>query len=223
MGRVLIAFEMSGTVRRAFLDRGHDAWSCDVQRSEDRSNRHIVGDARDLLTPGAWDLLIVAHPPCTRLCKSGLRWLHKAPPGRELADMWRELDEAAALFSTFWNADVPRICVENPDMHRLAQQRIENYQPASQRVQPWQFGEPAFKTLALWNRGLPNLEPVNPLNPPKYGSAKAKSWERIHRMTGFQSQADRQRERARFFPSVAAAMAQQWGDLLPSDELQVAA
>lgn len=209
--KVLIACETSGIVRDAFLERGHDAWSCDVLPAERPSNRHIVGDARPLLNPMWWDMLVVAHPPCTRLCKSGLRWLHTAPPGRTLAEMWAELADAADLFSAFWNAPIDRVAIENPDMHRHAQQRIKNFSPASQRVQPWQFGEPAFKTLALWLRGVPLLKPTDVLDPPKYGTKKAKSWEKIHRMTGFQPKEVRQRERARFFPGVAAAMADQWG------------
>src|SRR5260221_3737084 len=89
--RVLIACETSGIVRRAFLARGHDAWSCDLLPSEDASNRHMIGDARDLLGEG-WDLLMVAHPPCTRLCNSGVRWLTSPPPGRTKAELWAELD-----------------------------------------------------------------------------------------------------------------------------------
>lgn len=205
--RVLIAFERSGTVRNAFLRHGHDAYSCDVKRSYDGSNRHIICDAREILYDG-WDLLMVAHPPCTRLCKSGLRWLHTPPPGRTLKAMWADLDAAADLFSTFWNAPIPRVAVENPDMHRHAQQRIRNYQPASQRVQPWMFGDPVFKTLCLWTRGLPNLQPVGALTPPAYGTPEARSWERIHRMPGGKRQAAR---RSEFFPGIADAMADQWG------------
>jgi hypothetical protein len=75
-----------------------------------------------------WDLLMVAHPPCTRLCNSGVRWLTKPPAGKTLEQMWAELDEAAALFSTLWNAPIPRICIENPVMHRHAKERIVGYQ-----------------------------------------------------------------------------------------------
>ena len=96
--RILIACEFSGVVRRAFAARGHDAWSCDLLPAEDGSNHHIVGDARDYLDEG-WDLLAVFHPPCTRLCNSGVRWLSVPPPGRKIGDMWRELDAAADLFS----------------------------------------------------------------------------------------------------------------------------
>lgn len=79
MAKVLVACEFSGIVRDAFLDRGHDAWSCDLLPSETRSNRHIQGDVRGILLDGR-DCMIVAHPPCTRLCNSGVRWLSRAVP-----------------------------------------------------------------------------------------------------------------------------------------------
>src|SRR5688500_12547499 len=117
--KVLVACEFSGTVRDAFLARGHDAWSCDLLPAETKSNRHIQGDVREVLTWG-WDMLIVAHPPCTRLCNSGVRWLSVPPPGKTLEQMWQELEEGAALFSDCWNAPVERVCVENPVMHKHA-------------------------------------------------------------------------------------------------------
>jgi hypothetical protein len=86
--RVLVACEFSGIVRDAFLQKGHDAWSCDLLPAEHNSNRHIQGDVRQILGDG-WDFLIVAHPPCTRLCNSGVRWLHKAPPGKTVEQCGR--------------------------------------------------------------------------------------------------------------------------------------
>lgn len=163
--RVLVGCEFSGTVRRAFASRGHDAWSCDLLPAEDGSNRHIVGDVRDYLNDG-WDLLAVMHPPCTRLCNSGVRWLKEPPPGRTLDDMWAELDEGASLFSTCWNAPIERVCVENPVMHKYAKERIANY-ARPQIVQPHQFGEPFFKATGLHLRGLPPLRPTNKLTPPR--------------------------------------------------------
>jgi hypothetical protein len=124
--RVLVACEFSGTVRDAFLEKGHDAWSCDLLPAEHNSNRHIQGDVRDILNDG-WDFLIVAHPPCTRLCNSGVRWLHVPPPGKTLNQMWHELREGPELFSDLWNAPIPRICVENPVMHSHAKKLIRNY------------------------------------------------------------------------------------------------
>ena len=147
--KVLVACEYSGIVRDAFLARGHDAWSCDLLPTETNSNRHIQGDVREVLHMG-WDLLMVAHPPCTRLCNSGVRWLSKPPTGKTLDDMQRELEEGAALFSDCWNAPIERICIENPVMHRHAKALIRNYQEFSQSVQPWQFGDGEVKRTCLW-------------------------------------------------------------------------
>jgi len=208
--KVLVACEFSGTVRRAFAAQGHDAWSCDLLRAEDGSNRHIVGDARDYLDDG-WDLLMVAHPPCTRLCNSGVRWLAEPPPGKTRQQMWADLDDAAALFSTFWNARIERICVENPIMHRHARQRIVDYRRPAQFVQPWWFGHPEFKSTGLYLRGLPPLVPTRRLTPPAPGTAEHKVWSKVHRRSGWTP--DRWRDRSRFFSGIAEAMAQQWGDL----------
>lgn len=173
--KVLIGCETSGVVRRAFAALGHDVWSCDLLPADDGSNRHIICDIRDILHEG-WDLLAVMHPPCTRLCNSGVRWLVDPPKNapneatdaerevwavlsREdrLSIMWRLLDEGAALFSDCWNAPIPRIAVENPVMHRHAKERIRNYHKAAQTVQPWHFGDPSFKATSFYLRGLPSL------------------------------------------------------------------
>jgi hypothetical protein len=174
-GRILVACEFSGTVRRAFAARGYDAWSCDLLPSEDRSNKHIVGDAREILSDG-WDMLVVAHPPCTRLCNSGVRWLSTPPPGKTLA--------------------------QNPVMHRHAKALIRNYQDPAQSVQPWQFGHGEVKRTCFWLRGLPKLEPTNIVE----GRTP-----RVHHMP---PGPDRWKERSRFFPGIASAMADQWGSLL---------
>lgn len=205
--RVLVACEYSGIVRRAFDALGHDAWSCDLLPAEDRSNRHIQGDVRDLLGEG-WDLLIVAHPPCTRLCNSGVRWLSVPPRGKSVEQMRDELSAGAELFSDCWNAPVPRVAVENPVMHRHAKALIRNYQAPSQTVQPWWFGEPQFKATSFYLRGLPPLAPTRKLVPPRAGTDEHRAWSRVHRMPPGPNRA---KERSRFFPGVAAAMAEQWG------------
>jgi hypothetical protein len=155
-----------------------------------------------------WDLMVVMHPPCTRLCNSGVRWLSKAPPGRTLDDMWRELDEGAALFSSCWNVPhIPCVAIENPVMHRHAKARIENYQPPAQTVQPWQFGsdpdgpDNEKKRTCLWLRGLPQLNHTGQLD----GSTARDS---VHKAS---PGADRWKIRSKFFPGIAAAMADQWG------------
>jgi len=191
--RVLIACEFSGIVRRAFAARGHEAWSCDLLPSDDRTDFHIVGDARDILNDG-WDLLMVAHPPCTRLCNSGVRWLAER-------NLWPELKDAADLFSAFWNSPIERICVENPVMHKHAKALIHNYLAPAQSVQPWQFGHGETKRTCLWLRNLPKLTPTNIVD-----GREA----RVHKMP---PGPNRWRERSRFFPGIADAMADQWGCL----------
>ena len=203
--RVLIACEFSGIVRRAFSARGHDAWSCDLLPAEDGSNRHITGDARDILNDG-WDLLMVAHPPCTRLCNSGVRWLSVPPPGRTAENMQDELRSGAALFSDFWNAPIERIAIENPVMHKHAKALIENYSKPAQSIQPWQFGHGETKRTCLWLKGLPPLTATNIVE-----GREA----RVHRMP---PSPNRWRERSRFFTGIADAMASQWGTQLSQQE-----
>ena len=207
--RVLIGCEESGAVRRAFAALGHDAWSCDLQPAADGSNRHIIGDVRDVMLWG-WDLLAVFHPPCTRLCNSGVRWLTTPPPGKTAEQMQAELVEGADLFSAVWNAPIERVAVENPVMHKHAKALIHNYQPPAQTVQPWWFGDPAFKATGLYLRGLPPLQPTNRLTPPRQSDDPQThaAWSQIHRASPGK---DRAKLRSRTFPGIAAAMALQWG------------
>jgi hypothetical protein len=196
--RVLVACEFSGIVRRAFAALGHDAWSCDLLPAEDGSNNHYTGDARDHLDEG-WDLLMVAHPPCTRLCNSGVRWLFNPPNGKTSDEMWGDLAAGAALFSAFWNAPIECICIENPVMHKHAKAKIANYAEFAQSIQPWQFGHGETKRTCLWLKNLPPLKPTNIV---------AGRVNRVHRMP---PSPQRWKERSRFFPGIADAMAVQWG------------
>lgn len=230
MARILVGCETSGRVRDAFLALGHDAYSCDLLDADTPTNRHIKADVRTLLTEG-WDMAVL-HPPCTRLCNSGVRWL-SAPPKKldrhtytaeeveayrlmdtnaRLGFMWQKLDEGAALFSACWNAPIPRIAVENPQMHLHAKARIVNYRPARQHVQPWWFGDPAFKSTGLYLKGLPPLVATNRLPVPKAGTPEHKAWSFIHRASGNK---DRWKLRSATFPGIANAFAGQWGGLMP--------
>ena len=195
--KVLVACEFSGVVRSAFEARGHDAWSCDLLPSLDGSNRHITGDVRDHLDDG-WDCLIVAHPPCTRLCNSGVRWLHVPPKGKTAAQMWAELDEGAALFSDLWNADIPMRAIENPVMHRHAKERIRGYRPPPQTIQPWQFGHGETKATCLWLHDLPPLVPTDVVE----GRVQ-----RVHREP---PGPDRWKRRSVTYTGIEKAMADQW-------------
>ncbi|MDB6454751.1 hypothetical protein [Falsirhodobacter sp. 20TX0035] len=210
--RILIGCETSGTMRRAFAARGHDVWSCDLLPADDGSNRHIMGDVRDHLNDG-WDMLIVAHPPCTRLCNSGVRWLSAPPRGRTLDEMWAELAEGADLFAACWKAPVPRIAVENPIMHKHAKALMPADLPRPQIVQPWWFGEEAFKATGFYLRGLPQLAPTNRLTPPRKAEEPARhaAWSKIHRAS---PGPDRWKLRSATFPGVAAACAEQWSPMI---------
>jgi len=214
--RVLIGCEFTGTVRRAFAARGHDAWSCDLLPAEDRSNRHIVGDVRDVLDNG-WDLLVVAHPPCTRLCRSGRRWLSgpgkmtppkKLPKGRTWDSMKAEFDDGVDLFLACWRAPVARVAIENPEMHDIARDRMPIDLPKPRIVQPHWFGHPEYKGTGWYLRNLPPLIATDMLEEPEHGSDEWKAWNRVWRMP---PGADRGKERSRFFPGMANAMADQWG------------
>ncbi len=204
--RILVGCETSGVVRRAFAARGHDAWSVDLLPSEDGSNHHITGDVRDHLGDG-WDLLAVMHPPCTRLCNSGVRWLKVPPAGRTLAQMWADLEAGVALFAACWQAPISCVAIENPIMHRYARERLPADLPRPQIVQPWWFGDPAFKGTGLYLRGLPPLRPTNRLSPPRPGTAEHRSWSRVHRTP---PGPDRWKIRSRTYAGVAEAMASQW-------------
>lgn len=222
MARVLIACERSGVVRRAFEARGHDAWSCDIMPDDDGSNRHITDDVRNHLA-GGWDLLAIMHPPCTRLCNSGVRWLYiggKRANGLDPAG-WAALDEAADFYRTL--RDTPHIkrkAAENPIMHRHALERVRR--GFTQFVQPWWFGDPFFKATGLELIGLPPLRPTNRLTPPKPGTAEHKAWSKIHRSSGWGRHAQsRASQRSETFPGLADAMANQWGGILSGLQLDL--
>lgn len=214
--RVLVGCEYSGTVRNAFLGEGYDAWSCDLLPAEDGSNRHIRGDVRAVLGDG-WDLLVVAHPPCTRLCRSGRRWLSgpgymtppkKLPIGRSWESMIVEFEQGVDLFVACWRAPIGCVAIENPEMHDIARARMPKDVPAPRVVQPFWFGHPEYKATGWYLRGLEALVETERLAEPDAGTDEWKAWNRVWRMPPGK---DRGKERSRFFPGMAAAMARQWG------------
>lgn len=152
--KVLIACEFSGIVREAFKKRGHDAWSCDLLDTE-IPGQHIKGDVLEILHDG-WDLMI-AHPPCTYLANSGVHLLSKQP------DRWKKMIEGAIFFRAMLCADIPKICVENPVMHKYALEHIGKKH--TQTIQPYEFGHDASKRTCLWLKGLPPLKPTKFIEP----------------------------------------------------------
>lgn len=201
--RVLIACEFSGTVRDAFAKRGHDAWSCDLLPTEKPGN-HIQGDVLDILGDG-WDLMI-AHPPCTYLCSSGLHW-----NGR-LSGRTQRTDSAVEFVRRLMDAPVPRIAIENPI--GCLSSRIRE---PDQIIQPWQFGDDASKATCLWLKGLPPLAFDAPLfRPTAFAAPRMVSgrprWgnQTDSGQNKLAPSPDRWMERSRTYPGFAEAMAEQW-------------
>lgn len=216
--KVLIACEESQEVCKAFRSLGHEAYSCDVQEpSGGHPEWHILGDAVPALRGGgqivtmddkahyidAWDLLI-AHPPCTYLSNAGARHLWKGHQLQEDRVMKGILGRD--LFMRFWWADIPRICVENPVPSRVF--CLPEY---TQIIQPYQFGHPYSKKTCLW---LKNLDPVAPTNivEPIATWCPSGSYSHKHdeKNKGMFTR-DRARNRAKTFPGVARAFAEQFG------------
>ena len=137
--KVLVACEFSGIVRDAFIAKGHDAMSCDILPTESPGPHHR-GDVLDIIYDG-WDLMI-AHPPCTYLTNSGVRWLH-TQPGR-----WDQLRLAGEFFNRLLDAPINKICIENPIPHKYAIECM-NGRRYTQLIQPWQFGHGETKATCL--------------------------------------------------------------------------
>jgi hypothetical protein len=192
--RVLIACEFSGVVRDAFITKGHETLSCDLLETE-RFGPHYIGNVLDIIGDG-WDLM-VAHPPCTYLTNSGVRWLYGGKGTVVDKKRWALMEEAAEFFSDLLNAPIPYIAVENPIMHGHAT-RIINSKP-TQIIQPWQFGHGEIKGTGLWLKNLPKLVPTNIVEG------------RVPRVHYTSPSPDRWKERSRTQAGIAEAMANQWG------------
>ena len=221
--RILVACEYSGIVRDAFAARGWDAWSCDLLESEKPGGQHYVGDVRDLLAED-WDLM-VAHPPCTFLSNSGAGHMYVGKGKEEKArlgytidqERWANMEEGAAFFNLLWTASVPRIAVENPIMHGWGVERVGG--KASQFVQPYEFGHLESKKTGFRLKNLPPLTPSNNLVK-EFNDLPKSETHKVHRMS---PGPERWKNRSRTFPGIAQAMADQWGPLVESGALEIAA
>jgi len=195
--KVLVSCEYSGRVRDAFIRAGHDAISCDLLPSDSDFGPHYQGDVFDIINDG-FDLMI-AHPPCTRLANSGVRWLAER-------NLWDEMQEAAKFYLKLRSAPIAKKCIENPIMHKYAKELLGN--TPRQVVQPWWFGEEMFKATGYELHGLPDLKPSNKLTPPKTGTEEHKAWSWVHRCP---PSANRWKIRSITPNGIASAMAEQWG------------
>lgn len=228
--KVLIACEESQEVCKAFRKLGHEAYSCDIQDcSGGHPEWHIKGDALRIINPewydgrwgitpsisfvtmdgeyhqfdGKWDM-IIAHPPCTYLSKAGGNRLRMNGVIQEAR--YQKGIEAATFFMHCYNADCPRVVVENP-----IPLKIFDLPPYSQIVQPYMFGDPWMKTTCLWERGVPILVATD-IVVPTGKWVNSTDHRKVKMLDQWQTSGKKnQKERSKTFPGIAKAMAEQWG------------
>lgn len=200
---VLIACEESQEVCKAFRERGHRAFSCDLQEcSGGHPEWHIQDDVLKHLD--GWDL-IIAHPPCTFITNAGARWLWAGHVLNE--ERYNKGLDGKEFFMRMLNADCPRIAVENPMPSAI----FELPKP-SQVIQPFEFGEPWSKKTYLWLKGLPPLMPTEILSEYKpYCSSGSYSKTHDPKFKGASRKGGSAKSRSKTFPGIAKAMAEQWG------------
>lgn len=194
--RILVACEESQAVTIELRKLGHEAYSCDIEPcSGGHPEWHLQQDVTQLLKM-KWDM-IIAHPPCTYLSNAGARFLY---PGGKLNEERLEKGlKAKDFFMMLYNADCPRVAVENP-----VPSRIYGLPPYTQIIQPWQFGHPQQKKTCLWLKGLPELKPTGIVPEENRQSTKvAGNWFN-------KGGRERQKNRSKTFPGIAKAMAEQW-------------
>lgn len=211
--RVLVACEESQRVCTAFRERGHEAYSADIQEcSGGHPEWHIQGDVLPLLNgdcyffdsmggwhyiDGKWDL-IIAHPPCTYISNAGVRFLYPGGQGVLNEQRLRKGIKATHFFLRFLYADCERIAIENPIPSTVY--CLPKY---DQIIQPWMFGHPVQKKTCLWLKGLPPLLPTE-ICEERQSSKVPGNWFN-------HGGKERQKNRAKTFPGIAKAMAEQWG------------
>jgi len=194
--RVLVACEFSGTVRDAFIARGHDAMSCDL---EPAPGKHYQGNVLEILRDG-WDLMI-AHPPCTYLTVAANKWM-KPEYAHRFPDRPQQREDAIDFFRALWRADIPRIAIENPI--GIMSSRLRK---PDQVLQPWMFGHPERKATCLWLSNLPPLYPTKNVKQEMLSLSRSEQ----HKMHHLPPSKDRWKLRSITYQGIADAMASQWG------------
>lgn len=219
--KVLVACEESQVVCKAFREKGHEAYSCDIiECSGGHPEWHIRWDAISLLNghcsfltydgemhriDGKWDM-IIAFPPCTYLTNTGNPYLNVEKYGEKAIQRYKSREESFDFFMRFANADCERIVIENPIGYVNTHWRRPN-----QIIHPWQFGHPFTKGTCLWLKGVGNLRPTVAEKPQ---NCKSYAWETMIDERGktisWNSELSR-RLRSKTFEGIAKAMAEQWG------------
>jgi len=198
--KVLVACEESQAVTIEFRKLGHEAYSCDLLPcSGGHPEWHMQDDAIETLYSKKWDL-VIAHPPCTRLTNSGVRWLEKR-------NLWDELNQATEFFNEFvkYGKAGNRICIENPIPHKYAVEKIGKY---SQLIQPYQFGHPERKATCLWLYNMPPIIPTKNVYHEMAILPKSEQ-QRVHYCS---PGPERAKIRSKTYKGIAQAMATQWSN-----------
>jgi len=201
--RVLVACEESQAVCKAFRAKGHEAYSCDLEApSGGHPEWHLQVDALQMLKL-EWDL-IIAHPPCTYLTNAGA--VRMRVNGEVVKERYERAMQAKDFFLKFLYAKCPKIAVENPTPMKLI-----GLPPYTQAIQPYEYGHPYSKRTCLWLKGLPKLVPTKIMEYHEpYVNGGCKDAHGNYRR--FQGRNERDsKTRAKTFPGIAAAMAEQWG------------
>jgi len=182
--RVIVGCEFSQIVTKAFRDKGHEAYSCDLLPTEGNPEWHFQEDILEVLKRERFDLGIF-HPPCTHLAVSGARWFK---------DKIDKQQEALAFIRSLLFTNIPKICLENPI--GIISTRIRK---PDQIIQPWMFGHGEQKATCLWLKNLPKLLPTRIVEG------------REQRIWRLPPSSDRWKKRSITFQGIAEAMAIQWG------------
>ena len=204
--KVLVACEESQAVCKAFREKGHEAYSCDiVPCSGGYPEWHLQQDVLPLLKE-KWDM-IIAFPPCTYLTVTGNRWFNIDRYGEKAIQRHKDRKDAIDFFMTFANADCEKIAIENPVGIMSSEWRKPN-----QIINPWQFGDAIEKKTCLWLKGLPELAPTNIVEiPPRKKFDSGKSMPSWYAEAWHLPKEERAKLRSKTFPGIARAMAEQWG------------
>ena len=204
--KVLVACEESQEVCKAFREKGHEAYSCDIEPcSGGHPEWHLQQDVLPLLKE-KWDM-IIAFPPCTYLTVTGNRWFNIDRYGEKAIQRHKDRKDAIDFFMTFANADCEKIAIENPVGIMSSEWRKPN-----QIINPWQFGDAFEKKTCLWLKGLPELKPTNIVEiPPRKRFDSGKSMPSWYAEAWHLPKEERAKLRSKTFPGIARAMAEQWG------------
>ena len=200
--RILVACEESQAVTKELRRLGHEAYSCDIiECSGGHPEWHLQVDALELLKM-KWDM-IIAFPPCTYMANSGA--VRMRVKGQIQPERFEKAMEAKKFFMQFYNADCPRIAIENPTPMKII--GLPQY---NQVIQPYQFGHPYSKRTCLWLKGLPPLIPTEIIeNHEPYVNGGFKDAHGNYMRFRGRKERDA-KTRAKTFPGIARAMAEQW-------------